>query len=145
MENDNSIQLIDTIIPNSDKHVTISLEGKNLIITGGNGCGKTRLLNQIYENISAQVEQMSHKTADQIRNDISNRERWMNDSSPTNANYHQYKEQIRELELKLADIDKVKVTLGDLVKYCTEFNEKKGTTSFIPSSQRTVSGSYWLI
>ncbi|MCV5332372.1 ATP-binding cassette domain-containing protein, partial [Escherichia coli] len=105
MENDNSIKLIDTIIPNSDKHVTISLEGKNLIITGGNGCGKTRLLNQIYENISAQVEQMSHKTADQIRNDISNRERWMNDSSPTNANYHQYKEQIRELELKLADID----------------------------------------
>lgn len=133
MENDNSIQLIDTIIPNSDKHVTISLEGKNLIITGGNGCGKTRLLNQIYENISAQVEQMSHKTADQIRNDISNRERWMNDSSPTNANYHQYKEQIRELELKLADIDKVKVTLRDLVKYCTEFNEKKALLRLFPA------------
>ncbi|RMZ61357.1 ATP-binding cassette domain-containing protein, partial [Vibrio anguillarum] len=73
MENYNSIQLIDTIIPNSDKHVTISLEGKNLIITGGNGCGKTRLLKQIHENISAQVEQMNHKTADQIREDIRNR------------------------------------------------------------------------
>ncbi|ASG03464.1 AAA family ATPase [Vibrio anguillarum] len=133
MENYNSIQLIDTIIPNSDKHVTISLEGKNLIITGGNGCGKTRLLNQIHENISAQVEQMSHKTADQIRQDISNRERWMNNSSPTNADYHHYKQQIRELELKLADIDKVKVILGDLETYCTDFNEKKALLRLFPA------------
>lgn len=133
MENYNSIQLIDTIIPNSDKHVTISLEGKNLIITGGNGCGKTRLLNQIHENISAQVEQMSHKTADQIRQDISNRERWMNNSSPTNVDYHHYKQQIRELELKLADIDKVKVILGDLETYCTDFNEKKALLRLFPA------------
>ncbi|ELI0376919.1 ATP-binding protein [Vibrio cholerae] len=133
MKNDNSIQLIDTIIPNSDKHVTISLEGKNLIITGGNGSGKTRLLNQIHENILAQVEQMNHKTADQIRQDICNRERWMNNSSPTNADYHHYKEEIRELELKLAGIDKVKVTLGDLGKYCTEFNEKKALLRLFPA------------
>ncbi|EJL6951718.1 AAA family ATPase [Vibrio cholerae] len=133
MKNDNSIQLIDTIIPNSDKHVTIFLEGKNLIITGGNGCGKTRLLNQIHENISAQVEQMNHKTADQIRNDISYREHWINNSSPKNANYHQYKKQIRELEVKLAEIDKVKVILGDLEKYCTEFNEKKALLRLFPA------------
>ncbi|TON14421.1 ABC transporter ATP-binding protein, partial [Vibrio parahaemolyticus] len=133
MENDNSIQLIDTIIPNSNKHVTIDLKGKNLIITGGNGCGKTRLLKQIHENISAQVEQMNHKTADQIRADIRNREAWMRSSSPTNANYHQYKQQISELELKLADIDKVKVILGKVETYCTDFNEKKALLRFFPA------------
>ncbi|WP_031413067.1 AAA family ATPase [Vibrio parahaemolyticus] len=133
MENDNSIQLIDTIIPNSNKHVTIDLKGKNLIITGGNGCGKTRLLKQIHENISAQVEQMNHKTADQIRADIRNHEAWMRSSSPTNANYHQYKQQISELELKLADIDKVKVILGKVETYCTDFNEKKALLRFFPA------------
>ncbi|AEH34793.1 ATP-binding cassette domain-containing protein [Vibrio anguillarum] len=133
MENYNSIQLIDTIIPNSDKHVTISLEGKNLIITGGNGCGKTRLLKQIHENISAQVEQMNHKTADQIREDIRNREAWMKNSSPTNSDYHRYKQQISELELKLADIDKVKVILGKVETYCTEFNEKKALLRLFPA------------
>ncbi|MCD6658182.1 AAA family ATPase [Vibrio cholerae] len=133
MKSDNSIQLIDTIIPNSDKHVTISLEGKNLIITGGNGCGKTRLLNQIHENISAQVEQMNHKTADQIRVDIRNREAWMKNSSPTNSDYHRYKQQISELELKLADIDKVKVILGKVETYCTEFNEKKALLRLFPA------------
>lgn len=133
MDNYNSIQLIDTIIPNSDKHVTIYLEGKNLIITGGNGCGKTRLLNQIHENISAQVEQMNHKTADQIREDIRNREAWMKNSSPTNSDYHRYKQQISELELKLADIDKVKVILGKVETYCTEFNEKKALLRLFPA------------
>lgn len=133
MENDNSIQLIDTIIPNSNKHVTIDLKGKNLIITGGNGCGKTRLLTQIYENISAQVEQMNHKTADQIKEEIRTREAWIRDTSPTSSNYHRYKEKIIELELKLADIDKVKVTLGDLEKYCIEFNEKKALLRLFPA------------
>ncbi|MFH0232165.1 ATP-binding protein [Vibrio diabolicus] len=143
MENDNSIQLIDTIIPNSNKRVTIDLKGKNLIITGGNGCGKTRLLKQIHENISAQVEQMNHKTADQIREDIRNRETWMRNSSPTNSNYHQYKQQLIELELKLAEIDKVKVILGK-VENTAPISTKKSTTSFLPCRQRTISCSYWL-
>ncbi|MCE2597255.1 ATP-binding protein [Motilimonas cestriensis] len=133
MENYNSIQLIDTIIPNSNKHVTISLEGKNLIITGGNGCGKTRLLNQIYENISAQVEQKSHKTADQIKNEISQYERSLNSTNPTKLVHHRHKEHIRNLEVKLSDIDKVNVTLGSLEKYCTEFNEKKALLRLFPA------------
>ncbi|MBT2916922.1 ATP-binding protein, partial [Vibrio anguillarum] len=99
--------------------------GKNLKLWGLANLGKTRLLKQIHENISAQVEQMNHKTADQIREDIRNREAWMKNSSPTNSDYHRYKQQISELELKLADIDKVKVILGKVETYCTEFNEKK--------------------
>ncbi|MBH0043786.1 AAA family ATPase [Pseudoalteromonas sp. SWXJZ10B] len=133
MENDNSIQLIDTIIPNSKKHVTIDLKGKNLIITGGNGCGKTRLLKLIHENVSAQVEQLTHKTADQIGENIRSREAWLSDSSPTNSSYHKYKQQIVELELKLADIDKVKVILGKVETYCTDFNEKKALLRFFPA------------
>lgn len=32
---------------NKDKRIQIELNGKNLIITGGNGCGKTRFINQL--------------------------------------------------------------------------------------------------
>ncbi|MEZ8679944.1 AAA family ATPase [Vibrio splendidus] len=130
---DNSIQSIDTIIPNSEKHVQIDLKGKNLIITGGNGCGKTRFLKQIHENVSAQVEQMTHKTAKQIRQDIEYRKSWIESTTPTDSNYHAWKREITEFELQLEDIDKCCVTLGNVETYCTNFNERKALLRFFPA------------
>ncbi len=133
MNTENSIQLIDTIIPNSEKHVKVDLKGKNLIITGGNGCGKTRFLQQIHQNVSAQVEKMTHKTAEQIRQDIAHRKSWMQNSSPTDSNYHHWKREKSELELKLMSVDKVKVLLGKAETYCIDFNEKKALLRFFPA------------
>ncbi|WP_218938220.1 AAA family ATPase [Parashewanella tropica] len=133
MNTANSIQLIDTIIPNSEKNVKVDLKGKNLIITGGNGCGKTRFLKQIHENISAQVEQMTHQTAEQIKREIESRESWIQSSSPTDSSYHYWKREKSELELKLENVSKVKVLLGNAEAYCTDFNEKKALLRFFPA------------
>lgn len=43
------INNIQGIIPFTDKKISIDLNGKNLIITGKNGCGKTQLLESIFE------------------------------------------------------------------------------------------------
>jgi predicted ATP-binding protein involved in virulence len=43
------IENIQGIIPFTDKKINIDLNGKNLIITGKNGCGKTQLLESIFE------------------------------------------------------------------------------------------------
>jgi predicted ATP-dependent endonuclease of OLD family len=43
------INNIQGIIPFTDKKISIDLNGKNLIITGKNGCGKTQLLEVIFE------------------------------------------------------------------------------------------------
>lgn len=133
MDSTNSIQSIDTIIPNSNKHVMIELRGKNLIITGGNGCGKTRFLDQIYGNVSAQVEQMTHKSPDQIRQEIEQHDAWINTTNPSDSNYYRWKESKDELELKLRDIDKCKVLLGAVETYCTDFNEKRALLRFFPA------------
>ncbi|HCE3707036.1 ATP-binding protein [Vibrio parahaemolyticus] len=133
MDNTNSILSIDTIIPNSKKHVQIELDGKNLIITGGNGCGKTRFLKQMHENVSAQVDQMDHKTADQIRQDIEYRKSWMESTTPSDSNYHAWKREITQYEFQLTEADKCKIQLGDINTYCTYFNEKKALLRFFPA------------
>lgn len=45
------IKKIDAVLANTEKKVSIDLQGKNLIVTGANGCGKTRFLNQIFERL----------------------------------------------------------------------------------------------
>lgn len=45
------INKIDAILSNTEKRVMINLSGKNLIITGGNGCGKTQFLNNIHKSL----------------------------------------------------------------------------------------------
>lgn len=44
-------------IKNSNKDINIKLEGKNLIIAGGNGSGKTSLVTDIYKTLNIQIIQ----------------------------------------------------------------------------------------
>jgi len=47
---------INTVIPGTKKEISINLQGQNLIITGGNGCGKTRLLTTLHQEINNRFE-----------------------------------------------------------------------------------------
>lgn len=47
------IDSVDIKIPSTGKHAKIGLSGKNLIITGGNGCGKTQLLDIIFNKLKS--------------------------------------------------------------------------------------------
>ncbi|NWA90995.1 ATP-binding protein [Pseudomonas sp. D8002] len=51
------IQSISGKIKNSNKDANIELNGKNLIIAGGNGSGKTSLVNAIHQTLTTQLVQ----------------------------------------------------------------------------------------
>lgn len=42
-------------IPRSEKSIVIGAEGKNIIVTGMNGCGKTLLLKALYSTITSSL------------------------------------------------------------------------------------------
>lgn len=50
------------IIPNTYKEIDIPLNGKNLIITGGNGSGKTSLLNALYKKVKLLIVDKADET-----------------------------------------------------------------------------------
>ncbi|HDD9131308.1 TPA: ATP-binding protein, partial [Escherichia coli] len=106
-------------------NININVDGKNVIITGGNGCGKTRFLKLLYEQVSAQIEQYEYKTYDQIKQEISNRQNWMQHTPPTDRNYFSWKQEIADYEKQLKKMRDIRIELADLNKYCIDFNERK--------------------
>jgi predicted ATP-binding protein involved in virulence len=50
------ITKIDATLQFTNKKVSIALDGKNLIITGGNGCGKTQFLTQLFSAINTSLD-----------------------------------------------------------------------------------------
>ncbi|EFC6595291.1 ATP-binding protein, partial [Escherichia coli] len=91
----------------------------------GNGCGKTRFLKLLYEQVSAQIEQYEYKTYDQIKQEISNRQNWMQHTPPTDRNYFSWKQEISDYEKQLKKMRDIRIELADLNKYCIDFNERK--------------------
>ncbi|EEV9917331.1 ATP-binding protein [Escherichia coli] len=121
----NVIKHIHVLLPDTNKSININVDGKNVIITGGNGCGKTRFLKLLYEQVSAQIEQYEYKTYDQIKQEISNRQNWMQHTPPTDRNYFSWKQEIADYEKQLKKMRDIRIELADLNKYCIDFNERK--------------------
>ncbi|EJL8857611.1 ATP-binding cassette domain-containing protein, partial [Salmonella enterica] len=125
LNKNNAIKQIRVLLPDTNKNININVDGKNVIITGGNGCGKTRFLKLIYEQISAQIEQNEYKTHEKIKQEITNRQSWMKHTSPTDRNYFSWKQQIADFEKQLIKMENINVELVDLDRYCIDFNERK--------------------
>ncbi|MCN8109687.1 AAA family ATPase [Escherichia coli] len=121
----NVIKHIHVLLPDTNKNININVDGKNVIITGGNGCGKTRFLKLLYEQVSAQIEQYEYRTYDQIKQEISNRQNWMQHTPPTDRNYFSWKQEIADYEKQLKKMRDIRIELADLNKYCIDFNERK--------------------
>lgn len=121
----NVIKNIHVLLPDTNKNININVDGKNVIITGGNGCGKTRFLRLTYEQVSAQIEKREYQTHEQIKKEILKRQSWMQHSSPTDRNYFSWKKQLTDYEEKLKKMEDINIEIADLEKYCIDFNEKK--------------------
>ena len=73
----------------TDKHVEIELGGKNLILTGANGCGKTRFLNQFYDLLTKRLERHIESESNLLAHarNYENTLRGMNVSDPSYPGY----------------------------------------------------------
>jgi predicted ATP-binding protein involved in virulence len=65
------ITKIDATLQFKNKKALIALDGKNLIITGGNGCGKTQFLRQIFSAINTSLDAQRSRQIIEIENNIS--------------------------------------------------------------------------
>lgn len=108
------ITKIKTKIPYTNKEVDINVKGKTLILTGGNGCGKTQLLNFIYNILTDRVVERNNNTIQQLRQSVSSCEQMMNSHGPTSRSYNTWMKQKEEAKKKIEELEISSIEISDL-------------------------------
>ncbi|MGP5175819.1 AAA family ATPase, partial [Psychrobacter immobilis] len=112
---------IKTKIPYTDKEVDIDVNGKTLILTGGNGCGKTQLLNLVYDNLIDSIVERNNSTIQQLKQNISGCEQAMKSVGPTNRGYDSWRSQKEEAEKKIEKLENPPIGLSDLEDFIIKY------------------------
>ena len=103
------IQRIQTVIPNSKKEVDINLEGKNLILTGKNGCGKTQLINLLHEYLVKRIVEKNNPDIETLIKTQENLKDWFSKTKKSDSMYD-----IRLGQIKLNDMQ-IKEALNQII------------------------------
>lgn len=124
-------------LQHTDKNVNINLDGKNLIIVGGNGCGKTQLLNQIKDAIERALLINRKGTIEVITEEITNKRRYLKNSNPHEQIYHIYTREIAQLEEELQVAQRSHVNFFNLSESLENFTQRTFIYRFFKDDRRS--------
>lgn len=114
---------IKTKIPYSDKEVDIDVDGKTLILTGGNGCGKTQLLNYLYEKLSDRVVKKDNTSLEQLKRNKSNLEVVIQRDGPASQSHDSLVKQLEDINNKINEVNQPSIVLSDLEAFILKQQE----------------------
>lgn len=114
---------IKTKIPYSNKEVDINVDGKTLILTGGNGCGKTQLLDLIYSKLkTAVIERKNYKLAD-LESVLQSYRSTLEKLGPADTNYNTYKELIAEHTSRIQETKNPTLVFSNLEEFIVNYQD----------------------
>ncbi|HCH0837083.1 TPA: AAA family ATPase [Vibrio parahaemolyticus] len=116
---------IKTKIPYSDKEVNIDVNGKTLILTGGNGCGKTQLLKLIYEKLKVSViDRQNYNLAD-VERSLKSNQAHLSRIGPAHQHYKHYTQQVEMYSRQLEDTKYPSLETSNLEEFIVNYQELK--------------------
>lgn len=116
-------------IEHLDYEIDINLNGKNLILVGGNGVGKTSILNSIYEAINIELEKNNSQiesfksSLDYHKRNIKNHLEGSNEYIDQLRSIEYYEEKLKQFNLPLT------LSIPNISDFIRNFNKKKAIRS----------------
>ncbi|KZN30085.1 hypothetical protein N480_03830 [Pseudoalteromonas luteoviolacea S2607] len=140
---------IKTKIPYSDKEVNIDVNGKTLILTGGNGCGKTQLLKFIYEKLQGSVVARQNFNLAEVEMKLKSSQDNLSNIGPAHQHYQLFTqkaelytrqiEEIRNPPLEISNLDEFILNYQELKALLIEFEAMRKSEIVKPSSVSSIS------
>jgi AAA15 family ATPase/GTPase len=125
------IKNISGVIPHTNNNINIELNGKNLIVTGANGSGKTSFLRAVYEKVDLLIAKKQGANLPQIKQNLNNWQNNLNSSRKGTANYdtaanivNQYKTELNAIEGGL------QVEIPDNINFSSLYDDRKAVIRF---------------
>ncbi|WP_041208420.1 AAA family ATPase [Aeromonas jandaei] len=128
---------IKTKIPYSEKVVDIDLDGKTLILTGGNGCGKTQLMNYLFARLKESVIERKNYNIEQLYRDLKNYESIFEGAGPADQHYDSYKRLISETKKKIESIENPSIEIKNINEFVLNYQEFKSVLVTFEAMRRS--------
>lgn len=109
-----SISKINIPIPYSRKRVDIKLDGMSLIITGGNGCGKTSFITAIYNYLKKGIDDPNSNDVQFLTNKINSHEHQLNNIGRDAGSYNYYSSELEKDKARLKEINDFKIDINSI-------------------------------
>ncbi|HAT6345818.1 AAA family ATPase [Aeromonas hydrophila] len=121
---------------NTGKRVCIDLSGRNVIITGANGCGKTRFLRQL-NNYLQQFLQRQIEPIAQIEQQLASYKNQLNNISLADSSYSFYQSQIELLTKRVESLSNEIMTFKDVELIFSLVNSNNMILRFFDANRLT--------
>jgi predicted ATPase len=117
-----------------DKRVKIPLNGKNLIITGANGCGKTRFLRQLNDYLRGILERKI-QSEDVILRELESAQATFNSIDLSHQHYQYHKDRVDKASKKYQQSRNEKIEFEGLMDIFSLLNEKAFVLRFFEANR----------
>ncbi|MGB3600141.1 MAG: AAA family ATPase [Marinomonas sp.] len=132
------IDTIETTVPYTQDRIKIDISGRDLIITGANGCGKTSLVDSIHKKLvdivrSKKLDQVG-KWESQIKQILQIKE----NATEGSSQYQQAKQQIENLDNKVRSVtDDPKISISDHIEFSKNVDSELGVIELFPAVRQS--------
>ena len=120
------IERITGVIPHTNKTVDIPLDGKNLIITGGNGSGKTSFLLEAYEKIVLLIAEKKQADLPQLISQLNTYKNLLDTGTKGTTIFDTHAEIAKQLQTKIDNIESnLQLIIPNNIEFSAKYDDRQ--------------------